>query len=801
MTSKIDPSGINPAYPVASTNQSSQGFRDNFKAIQNALVQAKTENTLILGTTISISGDGIDDFTSTSIEVGNGNIPLEINLSTQSNVNSASYNTLTDIISFTVNQQGLLTSLSKQPSLPVTDTTGIWKITRTPNDASYPGQNGILSFTYPTIQTNEAGRVTSTGSVTVSQLGLLGYAMTKGQLLVGSSSNLSTYLPVGQDKQVLVANSGSPSGLSWTTPTNGTVTNVTTGLGLLVNNSNVTPEIDLDIQALPDNNTFSDTLIFLSYDQHHSTTKWTNLKTQLTQLISATGFLTKVQDDPSPVLGGDLNTGGHNITTAGNAGLTVSSGSGGLTLNSTGPISSTGSSISLSSPSTKLNGITIPGNLPSADNMVLTANTDGVLYWQAIKGVASITGDKAILVNTVGSTVGLGFSPWRLPDATINSNTRIIGVDTGANSSGLVDITSIVQGASVTPGMIFVSPQGDDTNGNGSMISPYATITTAMTKGTTICLLPGSYSENLTTTNIISLSSLIQGAAMINSAIITNSAGSSYNGLVFMNTVSVPVTSTFNNCDFRSTIDITGNGMFYTCSFAGNITTAGNMIADSCDCVSHNCTITSSANIEITNSSGLTFVHNGGDMELYNIVYCGGITSTSSSSSDTLTLRNVSLSNNDGTWNVLNKTGTCPYIIQNVSRLSSQDTLSGNRLEFANTDDDIGDQYVTATITGDYSITNNNRIYDITVNTASSFTITMGVDEFNTDLYIRSMTVILRGTSTSAGFGTNTITWNGVTWTGGVAPGWNFADGKVTVLTFLYIKNVGWLGSPSIVTV
>ena len=336
MTSKIDPSGINPAFPVASTNQSSQGFRDNFKAIQNALVQAKTESTLVLGTTISLNGTGVDPFTSTSIEVGAGNIPLEINLTTQSNVNASSYNTLTDIIEFTVNSNGILTAIAKESPIPPVDTSKIWSVTRNPDDANYPNHNGIKSITYPTIQTNEAGRVISSGSQIIDNLGLLGYPMSKGQLVVGSTTNLSTYLPAGLDNQVLMASSGSQSGLIWSTPTIGTVTSVSTGPGLVVNNANVTPEIDLNIQALSDNNTFDGNLIFLSYDNGHSTTKWTSIQSQMLQSVASVGYIKKVQDDVTPTLGGNLNTNGFNLGSSGGNSLNIYSGTAGPNVSSTG---------------------------------------------------------------------------------------------------------------------------------------------------------------------------------------------------------------------------------------------------------------------------------------------------------------------------------------------------------------------------------------------------------------------------------------------------------------------------------
>ena len=45
MTSAINYTGIDPTFPVAGQDNDSQGFRDNFGAIQTALETAKTEIT------------------------------------------------------------------------------------------------------------------------------------------------------------------------------------------------------------------------------------------------------------------------------------------------------------------------------------------------------------------------------------------------------------------------------------------------------------------------------------------------------------------------------------------------------------------------------------------------------------------------------------------------------------------------------------------------------------------------------------------------------------------------------------
>ena len=60
---------------------------------------------------------------------------------------------------------------------------------------------------------------------------------------------------------------------------------------------------------------------------------------------------------------------------------------------------------------------------------------------------------------------------------------------------------SIIMGSSVPDSMMYVSPDGSDTAGNGSMIGPYATITKALSVVTasrkTIMVFPGEYVETL----------------------------------------------------------------------------------------------------------------------------------------------------------------------------------------------------------------------------------------------------------------------------------------------------------------
>ena len=56
MTSNIKPDAININFPVANTDNSSQGFRDNFEQIKANLQIAAAEITKLQNTTIKLRG-------------------------------------------------------------------------------------------------------------------------------------------------------------------------------------------------------------------------------------------------------------------------------------------------------------------------------------------------------------------------------------------------------------------------------------------------------------------------------------------------------------------------------------------------------------------------------------------------------------------------------------------------------------------------------------------------------------------------------------------------------------------------
>lgn len=833
MSSKIDPSGINSLYPIASINQSSQGFRDNFQAIKTALVNAKSESTLLLGTTITVSGDGLGSSTSDTLEVSGGKVV--INLSLDSHGTSGNYDTLSDIVRFSLSDHGIVTSIVKEDPLPIFNSSGI-KVNKNGLDSSFPDSTGIQSIDFPTFTTNGGGRVVSSGTTKIEGFGLLGYDMPYGGLLVGNANTKSSYLSPGSAGQVLGVSSNGMS-LEWSTPTSGTVSSVLAGPGLTITNPNSKPEIDLAINNLPTSSLLTNAMFLTYTGQQHVVTPWSAIVAGILDSGTGAGFMRKVSDDLNPSLGGDLDVGNKKITSSSSS-VNIQSSSGdinlqtqngkNINLNSNGKVSFANSGsveinptgqVSIQSSSLLLNKITIPNSLPPKNGMILVSDLSGKLSWSTpSQGVQDIIGTSPIsVIGDANRNYTVSFQPWNLSPGTMNGNSLLVATDIASKTSKLVSVNGLIN-ESTLPNITYVSLMGSDSTGNGSLYNPYATIGKAIQENkSNIVLFPGTYTENISLSNIY-LDSIISETVSLSGDIL-NTGTSSINQITISGNLSVSGSLDIKNgeLDINSQVTIMNNSILeiVNCSLAGTINNQGDVQTDESGNKTYtsnntntkilNCmandkwTVSSRGQLFLSNTSYASVTHLDGSVNILNCDLLSDI--TSSSNNGILSIRNSSLSNENGTWNKINKTGTCQFILQNVSRSSSQDILTGTRLEFSNTDEDIGDQYFSDTVSGDYSISGKTRVYDLTVNTSNSFTITMPVIDFDSSRYIRSMTVVLRGTSGSSNFGTNKIVWNNVIWNSGTAPGWNFADGKISVYTFLYLKNIGWLGSVSIITV
>ena len=87
MTSAINYSAINTAYPVAGVDNNSQGFRDNFTAISTGLSTAKTEISALQQNTVLTQ-----DLATSSIPVVNNLLGSTISNGLYSQFNPVVYN-------------------------------------------------------------------------------------------------------------------------------------------------------------------------------------------------------------------------------------------------------------------------------------------------------------------------------------------------------------------------------------------------------------------------------------------------------------------------------------------------------------------------------------------------------------------------------------------------------------------------------------------------------------------------------------------------------------------------------------
>lgn len=799
MSSKIDASGINPQYPVASINQSSQGFRDNFKSIKQALVQAKTESTILLGTTFTVSGQGIASYTTSPIEAYGGNIPLTISLANQGDLTAGTYDTANQNLKIEVNSSGVISSINIDEPLPPLDTSSIISITKNPSDPNFQGQEGIASLTLPTIKTNGTGQIVSSGTETISNFGIVGYQMQQGQILVGSNNNRSTFQNIGQQGQVLTVDPNSPTGLSWKSIEVSKDNSISAGAGFTITNN----ELEYNIQALPSNNSF-DGLTFLTKGSTHSNTSWNAINNQVLTNVANVGYIKSVYDDKAPILAGDLATNGKNIKTNASQGLAITSGSAGLALSSTGTTNVNGLSLNLTSPSLTLNGIQIPSNPPSSNNSVMVVGQNGSTQWLSQSSLMpNISGDSTINVSTSGNSNQLSFQPWNIKAGALSNSGMILTVDK-ANKGTMLVPASALTGSITVPGITFVSSsQGDDIAGSGSITYPMATIEAAIKKYPTqmVVLLPGTYSPS-SQISYASITSYIAGQSVINNGNFSNCT---------LTNVSISsgsfTTSTATNCVVTGSLTVSGTCSIVDSVFSATTSNTGTLLVDGCyNSNNFYATITTSGTLTVIDSSYISVTHNSGSCNIDGVKFLGNIISSADTTSgNILVVRNSSLSTNTKEviaasdddnatdvieWYTIQKSGQCPYILQNVARMPSRDNLVGFRLEYASIDEDIGITSKASNITANnFMIDNTVRFYDLTIQTNNVTFSWANTTDIDTSKYAKDMYILLRGTSTSTN---GTITWPSGIFPGGMVPAWQSQDGGLTLYHFVYTVS-GWV--------
>lgn len=495
MASNINVSGINENFPIAGVNQSSQGFRDNTRMLKNNLAVAAVELSNLQTKTISIIGDA----TGTSGQLGlNSANPSAINLQlAASGVTAGTYTSAGNDITLTVDSKGRVTQVSTtvKPTRP--SVVGTFGSTAT----TTPTLNNLVTLTTPSFTFDEYGTLVSTGTNTFNA-GIKDYPMAKGSILAGNASGVSSEFPLPTntfspaDTWVLTWNPlfGTTHSLRWfrlppVVENLAEVIQIQQGAGINVDNTdNEYPEVSLDINNLdvyPLQDVQSNTLA-LVYDPTSATHYKIDYTKLVTSVQSGTIYLTKVSEDPAPVLGGDLDVNGKKII-GGNTGIV-------LQTSNNGKIT--------------FNGQSMPP-APGPTNAFLRTGAGGNMYWETIdfsqySGVTSVTpgiGIDTSPISGITSTGSVNLNVLKLPSRTPIVDQDFIPLQnfTSYGRATVRDITFTM------PDVAFVdSNYGIDEPTAGTSNRPYRTITYAISRLPTddnsikrLLLLPGTYAENI----------------------------------------------------------------------------------------------------------------------------------------------------------------------------------------------------------------------------------------------------------------------------------------------------------------
>jgi hypothetical protein len=200
---------LNLNYPIAGSKNSSQGFRDNTRTIQEALFKTSDEITKLQATRFLLTGDGsgvTNRLSDADTSGGDPQLPLNITLA-DIHTGAMLVNTDTQDFQLAFDSKGRVTTATvvshtlnlatghaiDNPIEPLADSSG--------------------SVKFPTFNFDARGRLKSTG-IKAIKVGLTGQSLTQGSLILGDATNTSVELlpPTSGSASQLVANGSS---LAW----------------------------------------------------------------------------------------------------------------------------------------------------------------------------------------------------------------------------------------------------------------------------------------------------------------------------------------------------------------------------------------------------------------------------------------------------------------------------------------------------------------------------------------------------------------------------------------------------------
>lgn len=633
MSSNINANSINAAFPVIDENQPSQGFRDNFSAIKSNFVTASSEISNLQNTYITVTGDVISTINQPLYQE-NGEILLTLKLANNSsNGSGGTYDSSINGITCNITPAGTITNLNitNTGKYIAFDSNNIITYTKTNPDSKFTNYSSIKNITLSTISVDSFGKIISNGTKLIGDINLYGHYLPNNSTLIGNNNNISTAVTASNNNDVLLYDG----------------TNLNFSQLGFSNLSNV------DIGSLSGGD-------ILIYDG--STWKPQSYSNGTVTNVTAGQGLKISNGNSTPEIDYDF---------------------GSLT-----PLSSvTGNELVIVNSGTNYNNISTSGLLSYINSNI---NADTSLSKLEIKTNKTISDTYILAYN---STLG---TSYKLPVSSMNNYDN---------------------------SCVFVSVNGSDTTGDGSYINPYRTINYTMTKlvstdSYNIVLYSGTYNENITITCTDIRFYSLPGASVTISGGINYIVSGVATNLEFYNIIfnlqngNISLNGKvsniyFNDCKFYnntgtdSLILNTSNSTvyIYDCIIDGNFNFNTNSSSIYVyDCISNtnvtfliNVTSSSVYISDIKNCGSIS--HISGELylnSLYNINSSASITSTSSISTDIFSFKNSSLKNKttsvSDTYCNFSKTGTCPYVFENLDFDTSQSiSINGQAITYKNT--------------------------------------------------------------------------------------------------------------------
>lgn len=527
MASNINVMGLNEKFPQPGVNQSSQGFRDNFSIIKSNLIVARNEIDALHDRRLVITGDvlGVSDSLGTSVTIGTTQKAFGLNVTLRdvfapttggtADPNDSTltiYDTTNKNVTLTIDSKGRVVAATETPKPTRPAVQGAWATVEAP--VVTPNAGHVSSITFPNTQFafDEYGTLVSVGAPITANFGIIDHPLTKGSLLVGNAQGRSAAMPVHSpvnvgETWVLTIDQYAPNGLRWVKLPDWDslpygVSEVKAGKGINVDQTDPEkPVVALDLNTLdayPHSSVQTLHTLIPVYDQVNNQSYLVEYEDLFDfPTINPGDYLTKVQDDPAPRLGGDLDAFNKKIFSSDLGGLNIES------------------------EIIKLNQMRWPQIGAFQEGNFLRINSAGIMYWDTVNVpdnyVADIDAGAGIRVTDQTITVG---DP-NIPGNVITTNNKVVEVSmntlpvvTSVNAesnymmvqsaSGPLEKTLISNVIPSIRSVVFVSAEnGNDSSPTaGRLATPFKTIQAAINAisvgfETRIMLMPGVYTENV----------------------------------------------------------------------------------------------------------------------------------------------------------------------------------------------------------------------------------------------------------------------------------------------------------------